>query len=140
MYNILKRQYNSIFRGVIWINEEVQRELNLLVQKICETVSSVQKIILFGSHAYGTPNKDSDFDLCIIVDGVGSRKREVINLINWGIYDVMETPVDILVYGPEEFQERANRNVTMEYKIALAGQVLYEKYWGFRRVAIHCKI
>lgn len=46
MYNILKRQYNSIFRGVIWINEEVQRELNLLVQKICETVSSVQKIIL----------------------------------------------------------------------------------------------
>ncbi|MBE5091572.1 nucleotidyltransferase domain-containing protein [Bacillus thuringiensis] len=130
MYNILKRQYNSIFRGVIWINEEVQRELNLLVQKICETVSSVQKIILFGSHAYGTPNKDSDsdFDLCIIVDGVGSRKREVINLINWGIYDVMETPVDILVYGPEEFQERANRNVTMEYKIALGGQVLYEKY------------
>lgn len=55
-------------------------------------------------------------------------KREVINLINWGIYDVMETPVDILVYGPEEFQERANRNVTMEYKIALGGQVLYEKY------------
>jgi len=40
----------------------------------------------------------------------------------------METPVDILVYGPEEFQERANRNVTMEYKIALGGQVLYEKY------------
>lgn len=56
------------------------------------------------------------------MDGVGSRKREVINLINWGIYDVMETPVDILVYGPEEF------HVTMEYKIALAGQVLYEKY------------
>lgn len=43
MYNILKRQYNYFIRGVIRINEEVQRELDLLVQKICETVSSVQK-------------------------------------------------------------------------------------------------
>ncbi|PDZ02241.1 nucleotidyltransferase [Bacillus cereus] len=128
MYNILKRQFNYIIRGVIRINEEGQRELDLLVQKICETVSSVQKIILFGSHAYGTPNEDSDFDLCIVVEGVGERKREVINRINWGIYDVMETPVDILVYGPEEFQERASRNVTMEHKIALEGTVLYEKY------------
>ena len=66
MYNILKRQYNYFIRGVIRINEEVQRELDLLVQKIRETVSSVQKIILFGSHAYGTPNEDSDFDLCIV--------------------------------------------------------------------------
>ncbi|AHK41657.1 nucleotidyltransferase domain-containing protein [Bacillus anthracis] len=126
MYNILKRQFNYIIRGVIRINEEVQRELDLLVQKIRETVSSVQKIILFGSHAYGTPNEYSDFDLCIVVEGVGERKREVINLINWGIYDVMETPVDILVYGPEEFQERASRTVTMEHKIALEGKVLYE--------------
>ncbi|MFE5804230.1 nucleotidyltransferase domain-containing protein, partial [Bacillus thuringiensis] len=39
---------------------------------------------------------------------------------------VMETPVDILVYGPEEFQERASRTVTMEHKIALEGKVLYE--------------
>ncbi|TNP01452.1 nucleotidyltransferase domain-containing protein [Bacillus pacificus] len=128
MYNILKRQFNYIIRGVIRINEEVQKELDLLVQKIRETVSSVQQIILFGSHAYGTPNEDSDFDLCIVVEGVGERKREVINLINWGIYDVMETPVDILVYGPEEFQERASRTVTMEHKIALEGKVLYEKH------------
>ncbi|MEB8859122.1 nucleotidyltransferase domain-containing protein, partial [Bacillus cereus] len=45
MYNILKHQFNYIIRGVIRINEEVKRELDLLVQKIRETVSSVQKII-----------------------------------------------------------------------------------------------
>ncbi|EOP02252.1 nucleotidyltransferase domain-containing protein [Bacillus sp. WC2507] len=104
MYNILKRQFNYIIRGVIRINEEVQRELDLLVQKIRETVSSVQKIILFGSHAYGTPNKDSDFDLCIVVEGVGERKREVINRINWGIYDVMEFK-ELMKYIKENKEE-----------------------------------
>ena len=94
------------------------------MQKIRETVSSVPKIILFGSHAYGTPNEDSEFDLCIVVEGVGARKRGVINRINWGIYDVMETPVDFLVYGPEEFLERASRTVTMEHKIALNGRTV----------------
>ncbi|PEB54536.1 nucleotidyltransferase [Bacillus sp. AFS098217] len=113
---------------MIRINEEVQRELSLLVSKIRETVSSVQKIILFGSHAYGTPTEDSDFDLCVVVNGVGKRKREVINQINWGIYDILETPVDILVYGPEEFEERSARKVTMEHKIAEEGKVLYEKF------------
>jgi hypothetical protein len=129
MYNILKRQYNYFIRGVIRINEEVQKELDLLVQKkkIRETtVSSVQKSSFWLSCIYGTPNEDSDFDLCIVVEGVGERKREVINRINWGIYDVMETPVDILVYEPEEFQERASRTVTMEHKIALEGKILYE--------------
>ncbi len=83
-----------------------------------------KKSSFFGSHAYGTPNEDSEFDLCIVVEGVGARKRGVINRINWGIYDVMETPVDFLVYGPEEFLERASRTVTMEHKIALNGRTV----------------
>ncbi|HQG42070.1 MAG TPA: nucleotidyltransferase domain-containing protein, partial [Spirochaetota bacterium] len=29
---------------------------------------SVQKIILFGSHAYGQPHKDSDVDICVIME------------------------------------------------------------------------
>lgn len=126
MYNILKRQYNYFIRGVIRINEEVQRNWTYWCKRFVKLLYLLSKNHPFGSHAYGTPNEDSDFDLCIVVEGVGERKREVINRINWGIYDVMETPVDILVYGPEEFQERASRTVTMEHKIALEGKVLYE--------------
>ena len=70
---------------MIRINEEVQRELNLLVQKFVKPCL-LSKNNPFGSHAYGTPNEDSDFDLCIVVDGVGARK-EVINRIN-GVFTI----------------------------------------------------
>jgi predicted nucleotidyltransferase len=109
------------------MKENVKQELDQLVGKIRESTSSVRKIILFGSHAYGTPTQDSDFDLCVVVDGVGKRKREVSKNIKHNIYDVLNTPVDLLIYGPDEFNERASRNVTMEYKIAEEGKILYEK-------------
>ena len=123
MYNILKRQYNYFIRGVIRINEEVQRNWTYWFKRFVK-LCLLSKNYPFGSHAYGTPNEDSEFDLCIVVEGVGARKRGVINRINWGIYDVMETQVDILVYGPEEFLERASRTVTMEHKIALNGRTV----------------
>ena len=34
------------------------------------------KIILFGSYAYGTPNEDSDIDLCIVELSVNSKAQE----------------------------------------------------------------
>lgn len=97
------------------------------MQKIRETtVSSVQKIILLALMHMAHQMKTVILISVLLWKVSEKEKREVINRINWGIYDVMETPVDILVYGPEEFQERASRTVTMEHKIALEGKVLYE--------------
>jgi predicted nucleotidyltransferase len=42
-----------------------QRELEQVVQRIVETYAP-DKIILFGSHAYGVPRPDSDLDLLIL--------------------------------------------------------------------------
>jgi uncharacterized protein len=40
-----------------------------------------EEIILFGSHAWGTPHKHSDIDLCVIVpDGIPGFDR-----IEWGV-------------------------------------------------------
>ncbi|WP_113936777.1 MULTISPECIES: nucleotidyltransferase domain-containing protein [Bacillus] len=110
------------------MNTNVPKELNQLVDKMTSSLSDVNKIILFGSHAYGMPNEDSDFDLCVVVDGIGKRKREALKKLNLSIFDVMKTPVDLLVYGSEEFNERSGNPVTMEYKIAEEGKVLYEKF------------
>ena len=36
------------------------------------------KIILFGSYAYGTPNEDSDIDLCIVEKDILNKQVKVI--------------------------------------------------------------
>ncbi|GHT72920.1 hypothetical protein FACS1894124_0400 [Spirochaetia bacterium] len=43
----------------------IKPELNALTKIIVKTVP-VEQIYLFGSYAYGTPHKDSDYDLYII--------------------------------------------------------------------------
>ena len=39
------------------INQEIQTIINAINKSVF-----VEKIYLFGSHAYGIPNKDSDYD------------------------------------------------------------------------------
>jgi len=34
------------------------------------------KIILFGSYAYGTPNKDSDIDICVIKKNINQKLKK----------------------------------------------------------------
>ena len=47
------------------------------IKKVAEEIVNhfhPQKVILFGSHAYGTPTEDSDVDLLVIMDAE-ERKR-----------------------------------------------------------------
>jgi len=46
---------------------------SLIVEKLKPLKPS--KIILFGSYAYGTPNEDSDIDLCIIENSISKTER-----------------------------------------------------------------
>ncbi len=44
------------------------KNIELLKAKIVESLKPLQaeKIILFGSYAYGTPSEDSDLDICVV--------------------------------------------------------------------------
>lgn len=59
-----------------------------------------EKVILFGSHAYGTPTPDSDVDLLIIMPvEQGSTARaagKMYSLIDYGF------PMDLIVRTPEK--------------------------------------
>jgi predicted nucleotidyltransferase len=44
----------------------VQAELDMLKDIIVNTLP-VEQILLFGSYAYGTPHKDSDLDLYVVL-------------------------------------------------------------------------
>jgi predicted nucleotidyltransferase len=72
------------------------------------SVLHVKKIYLFGSHAYGKPNKYSDIDLCVIVSNrVSSSKAHF--TISKGLDNKKIASLDILVYNEREFNEKKDR-------------------------------
>ena len=72
-----------------------------IVKKILKTVKA-EKIILFGSYAYGEPNKYSDIDLLIVEETVHSKIKEKL-MIKESLKDI-KIPKDILVVSKEEYE------------------------------------
>ena len=82
-----------------------------------------EKIILFGSYAWGKPTKDSDVDLFIVKDSEErriDRAREVRKVIlGSGV------AVDILVYTPKEVEKRVSMEDPFIMNILNKGKLLY---------------
>lgn len=76
--------------------------IQVLAQKIREKFNP-QKIILFGSYAYGEPKKGSDIDLFIVMD-TDKPVREQAVLIRREFRSL--TPIDIIVRTPQQVEER----------------------------------
>jgi predicted nucleotidyltransferase len=81
------------------------------------------KIILFGSFAYGKPGKNSDLDLCVITDTSTSKsetKRKIRYLLN-GILIAK----DILTPTKAEFDFYKNETGSVYMEIDKKGKVLW---------------
>lgn len=85
-----------------------------------------EKIILFGSYAYGTPTEDSDLDLLVIIKSSKQpryrRAREIRKHL-WGITDI---PKDVLVYTQKEIEEWKEVDEAFITTAIKGGKVLYE--------------
>jgi len=81
-----------------------------------------QKIIVFGSYAYGRPTQDSDVDMMVILQyRRGSRPSlEIRRRISAGF------PVDILVRPPAEIDRRLRQGDSFIKEVISKGRVLYE--------------
>lgn len=82
-----------------------------------------QRVILFGSYAYGRPTEDSDVDLLIVMPGQGSTVDQSVE-ISMAIRPSF--PVDLLVRTPEKLQERLDMGDSFVRTILDEGKVLYE--------------
>jgi len=85
-----------------------------------------EKIILFGSYAYGNPTPDSDVDLLVIMK---TRAKEIDRYV--AVSNLLyprQFPVDILVKTPREMEAEARKkgNFFMR-EILKRGKVLYER-------------
>ena len=102
----------------------IKEELDKLKELIIRTVP-VEQIWLFGSYAYGTPHKDSDLDLYVVVkDNVQMRLIDVEVKILKAIGRVKTKPVDIIANKKSKYL-RMTTGPTMERKIAREGLKIY---------------
>jgi predicted nucleotidyltransferase len=108
------------------MDTQISEQIETLGKKLKERFN-VQQIIIFGSHAYGKPDEESDIDLCIITDLKNKRKIEIIREMRRELIDLISNPLDILVYTENEFNERADLRNTLEHKIMLDGLKVYGK-------------
>jgi predicted nucleotidyltransferase len=82
-----------------------------------------ERIVLFGSFAYGSPTPDSDVDLLVVMPCVGKPWRKAVEIRN---LVRPEFPVDLLVRTPEQIAERVALGDGFVREILDRGTVLYE--------------
>jgi uncharacterized protein len=96
------------------------------IKKLCEEIAREfrpQKIILFGSHAYGNPDWDSDVDLLVIMPFKGTPHRQAVAIrsrIEAGV------ALDLLVRTPRQISRRLAMGDSFIREILERGKVLYE--------------
>jgi uncharacterized protein len=73
----------------------------------------IDRMIFFGSRAWGKPHKDSDIDL-IIVSSKFRRKRSLNRGLNLYKYWNLDYPVDFLCYTPEEFSKLSKQTTIVK--------------------------
>jgi predicted nucleotidyltransferase len=81
-----------------------------------------EKIILFGSHAYGTPNADSDVDILVVMPARNQHSLAV--KIRGSVRAPF--PMDLIVRTPAEVQRRLADGDLFHTEIVSRGKVLYE--------------
>ena len=83
----------------------------------------IKKIYLFGSYAYGKPTKNSDLDLCVVINNRFDRLKASVK-IQRGLSDKNIFPLDLLVYKENQFYNVTNPR-GVENTILTKGKVLY---------------
>ena len=88
----------------------------------------VEKIILFGSYAYGVPNDNSDLDLLVIKNIPENEIRELrlkLKKALWLKIGKYNLPFDLLVDNEERIERRIEMGDLFYKEIYSKGKVIY---------------
>jgi len=103
------------------------------IEEIAKRIASYhnpEKIILFGSYAYGIPTEDSDLDLLVVVESGEQPRYKRAREIRKCLWGIAEVPKDIFVYTQEEIDEWKEVEEAFITSIVKRGRVLYEDKEG----------
>jgi uncharacterized protein len=82
-----------------------------------------EKMILFGSYAYGTPHEDSDVDILVIMPA----RSQLSQAVRIDRYCDACFPLDLIVRTPENMRWRLEEGDSFLREIVARGKTLYEK-------------
>src|SRR3989440_9848242 len=82
-----------------------------------------ERIVLFGSHAYGTPHADSDVDLLVIMPA----RNELDQAVRISLAVDNQFPLDLIVRTPKNMTWRLAEGDSFLREVVTRGKVLYEK-------------
>ncbi len=98
--------------------ENIINELKLFKKELSRHVP-IQKMMLFGSFAKGTPHQWSDVDL-LLVSPAFRKKKFHQRLRGLNDYWTLSKPVDFLCYSPEEF-DKLRKSISLVKTIVKEG-------------------
>jgi uncharacterized protein len=115
------------FPDLAWYRDASdRRKRNAHIKKLCEQIASEfnpEKIILFGSQAYGKPTAESDIDLLVVMPYKGSPFQQAGEILKrlqvW-------MPVDLIVRSDKDIKQRLKIGDRFMHDILEHGKVMYE--------------
>jgi len=109
-----------------WYRLDKRVQQSAYIKRLCRRIVEAfnpEKIILFGSRAYGKPREDSDIDLLVVMPYEGDDAMTAVRILNH--LDVL-APIDLLVRSPAEISERIKIGDRFMREIVERGKVMYE--------------
>lgn len=97
-------------------------QINLLCEQIAREFKP-ERIVLFGSHAYGTPGPFSDVDLMVVMPFEGSPLQQAAKILT-KINPTMA--LDLIVRTPQQVTDRLAMQDGFMQQIVQHGKVTYE--------------
>ena len=105
----------------------INEDIIAIKDNILNTVGEAcEKIILFGSYAYGTPREDSDYDFYVVLKDGTEKPVFVLQKIYRQMCKPRSVPVDVLADYKSNF-ERLSVLPALERTIAQTGVTMYER-------------
>lgn len=99
------------------------------IQQLCNEIAREfhpDRIVLFGSNAYGNPRPGSDVDLLIVMPFEGSPFRQAAKILSHVVKTVGIFPLDLLVRTGRQVQERIQIGDSFMRDVIERGRVMYE--------------
>lgn len=111
---MVKAKYTSI---------EIRKIVKVLAETLAKNKIAVNKIILYGSYAKGTPRPHSDIDIAVISSSFKGKKMIEIQAELARIFADYLSIVEVVGYSTEEF--RSAEPETLIGEIKRTGKLLY---------------